>query len=166
MAAAALSFAWYAQADAQVSAPPPQPQSSEARTGARLLSPENDPDFQNVVHAYQAATKKPELPEEARKFKIQAEDALNDKRLQDAADRYEDALHVAPWWPEGHFNRALVLSEIGDYSGAVNEMQRYLALVPDAQNARAAQDKVYVWQGKPQSLPSQPPAPPEPESPK
>jgi tetratricopeptide (TPR) repeat protein len=162
MAATVLSLAWSAQADAQVSAPPPQ--TSESRIGLRLLPPENDPDFQSAVHAYQSAAKKPELPEGARRFKVQAEDAINDKRLEDAADKYGQALQLAPWWPEGHFNRALVLSETGDYAGAENEMQRYLLLVPDAPNARAAQDKIYIWQGKPQSLPSQPPAPPESES--
>lgn len=85
------------------------------------------------------------LPEEANKYKAQAEGAVRDKEFNDAADFYAAALKIAPWWPVGHFNRALVLGEAGDYDMARREMNYYLQLVPDAPNARAAQDKIYDW---------------------
>ena len=85
------------------------------------------------------------LPEEANKYKVQAEGAVRDKEFNDAADYYAAALKIAPWWPVGHFNRALVLGEAGDYDMAKREMNYYLLLVPDASNARAAQDKIYDW---------------------
>ena len=107
-----------------------------------------DPAWQVIVTSYRTAAKKPELPEEAHKFDVQALDAVSEKRFQQAADLYHQVLIIAPWWPGGHFNLALVLSDIGDFEGAVNEMQRYLALVPEAPDGRAAQDKVYVWQRK------------------
>jgi hypothetical protein len=116
------------------------------------LPPDRDPAFQAVVAGYRAATTKPELPEEARKFKVQAEDAVNENQFQDAADTYGKALETAPWWPEGHFNRALVLANIGDFEAAVVEMRRYLVLAPDAPDARAAQDKIYVWERKSERL--------------
>ncbi len=93
----------------------------------------------------QAASNTP-LPEEARKYKVQAEGAVRDKQFYDAADFYAEALKKAPWWPVGHFNRALVLGEAGDYELAECEMNYYLQLVPDAPNARAAQDKIYEWE--------------------
>jgi predicted TPR repeat methyltransferase len=77
---------------------------------------------------------------------VQAEGAVRDKKFNDAANLYGEALKVAPWWPEGHFNRALVLSETGDYDTAMREMKHYLQLAPDAPNARAAQDKIYDWE--------------------
>lgn len=86
------------------------------------------------------------LPEEANKYKVQAEGAVRDKAFDDAADLYVAALKIAPWWPVGHFNRALVLGETGDYEMAKREMNYYLRLVPDAPNARAAQDKIYEWE--------------------
>lgn len=86
------------------------------------------------------------LPEEANKYKVQAEGAVRDKEFFDAADLYAAALKRAPWWPVGHFNRALVLGESGDYEMAKREMNYYLQLVPDASNARAAQDKIYEWE--------------------
>jgi len=76
---------------------------------------------------------------------VQAEGAVRDKEFNDAADYYAAALKIAPWWPVGHFNRALVLGEAGDYDMAKREMNYYLLLVPDASNARAAQDKIYDW---------------------
>jgi tetratricopeptide (TPR) repeat protein len=86
------------------------------------------------------------LPEEANKYKVQAEGAVRDKAFDDAADFYAAALKIAPWWPVGRFNRALVLGEAGDYEIAKREMKHYLQLVPDAPNARAAQNKIYEWE--------------------
>lgn len=104
--------------------------------------------FQAVVRTYQKSSVKPKLPEEARRFKIQAEGAVRDKDLSGAGEFYSQALAIAPWWPEGHFNRALVLGETKDFESAIKEMQRYLALVPKASNARAAQDQIYDWERK------------------
>jgi hypothetical protein len=35
-----------------------------------------------------------------------------------------------------------------EFDEAVAEIKKYLALVPDAPNARAAQDKIYEWDGR------------------
>lgn len=104
--------------------------------------------FGDVVTFYHSSTVKPTLTEEARKAKVQAEGAVRDKDFNNAAKFYLKALKIAPWWPEGHFNRALVLGEIEDYDFAIVEMKRYLALIPDAVNARAAQDMIYNWERK------------------
>jgi hypothetical protein len=104
--------------------------------------------FEAQAQAYRAAATKPELPESAREFKVRAESAVAEKRFLDAVEAYDRALQIAPWWPQGHFNAALVLGELKTYGLAVQEMQRYLALVPDAANARQAQDKIYAWRGK------------------
>lgn len=115
-------------------------------------TPEEAAAFARVVDEYRAAKAKPLFPEEARRFRVTAEAAIAEKRLHDAADRYEDALKLAPWWPEGRFNRALVLGELGRPSEAIAEMRKYLQLVPDAANARQAQDQIYKWEDKRASL--------------
>ncbi|MGQ0544312.1 MAG: tetratricopeptide repeat protein [Betaproteobacteria bacterium] len=104
--------------------------------------------FADAAKRFREASPKPPLPEEARRFRVRAESAVSEKRFEDAADGYEEALRAAPWWPEGRFNRALVLAELGRYTEAAREMKKYLALVPDAPNARAAQDKIYEWEDK------------------
>lgn len=104
--------------------------------------------FQEAARNYRTSSIKPQLPEAARRFKVQAESAISEKDFNAAADFYEQALGVAPWWPAGHFNRASVLSETGEFSDAVAEMKRYLEVVPEAPDARAAQDKIYAWESK------------------
>jgi formylglycine-generating enzyme required for sulfatase activity len=106
----------------------------------------NDP-FREVAAKYLAANPKPQFPEEARKYKVQAEFAVQEKQFTKAVEFYGKALDIAPWWPEGHFNRALILGETKKYWDAMREMKRYLLLAPDATNARSAQDKIYQWEG-------------------
>ena len=102
--------------------------------------------FQQVVEQYRAANPKPVMPEEARKFRVQAEFAVQEKRLDQAIELYGKALQIVPWWPEGHYQLALVLGEKKKYQEALREMQRYLLLAPEAVEARAAQDKIYQWE--------------------
>jgi formylglycine-generating enzyme required for sulfatase activity len=105
----------------------------------------NDP-FQEVVAKYLAAKPKPVLSEEAHKYKVQAEFLVQEKQFDKAVGLYGKALNIAPWWPEGHFQLALVLGETKKYRDATREMKRYLLLAPDGADARAAQDKIYQWE--------------------
>ncbi|MHB8454492.1 MAG: hypothetical protein ACYDDO_07280, partial [Acidiferrobacterales bacterium] len=107
---------------------------------------ESEPRFEAAVRAYQAAVVKPLLPEAAHRYEVQAEDAVRHNQLGDAADLYEQATEAAPWWPAAHYDRALVLANTQDYDDAVMEMKHYLVLVPDAPNARAARDQMYIWE--------------------
>jgi formylglycine-generating enzyme required for sulfatase activity len=102
--------------------------------------------FQDVVSKYRAADPKPVFPEEARKYKVQAEFADQEKRIDQAIELYGKALVIVPWWPEGHYKLALDLAEMKMYRNAMREMKHYLLLAPDAPEARSAQDKVYQWE--------------------
>lgn len=104
--------------------------------------------FELTAKSYRDNPAKPELPEEAVRFKVQAEGAVHEKRFDDAADLYDEALGIAPWWPAGHYNRGLILGELKDYDEAVDELKRYLKVDPEAANARAVQLKIYEWEGK------------------
>lgn len=114
----------------------------------RVAEKDNDTTFEEAVRYYHSVTVKPELPENARKFKVQAEGAVRDKDFAEALYLFGQALKISPWWPEGHYNRALVFGELKEYDTAIIEMKRYIALVPNAPKARAAQDKIYDWERK------------------
>jgi tetratricopeptide (TPR) repeat protein len=102
--------------------------------------------FQEEARKYREATVKPVLPEEAHKYAVQGDFAVEKKNLPIAAERYADALKVAPWWPEGHFKRGLVLADLEQYDEAIGEMKKYLLLAPNGKEARAAQDNIYKWE--------------------
>ncbi len=99
------------------------------------------------IEKYRNPASRPPLPEEAMKYKVQAESAIRSWRFVDALLPYQRALVLAPWWPEGHFNTALVYGELGLYPEAVTYMKYYLRAASDAPNARAAQNKIYDWEG-------------------
>ena len=103
--------------------------------------------FAKVVREFRASSPKPMLSEETRMFKVQAARAVKDQNLWEAAHKFRQALEIAPWWPEGHFNLALISAELGLFKYATHSMERYLQLVPDAPDARAARDKIYEWKG-------------------
>lgn len=118
------------------------------RRAAIKVEEDEEAHFQDAARSYRNAATKPPMPDEVRRFRVQAEGAIRDKDFDAAANLYKQGLNLAPWWPQGHFNRALVLSEVGEFPDAITEMKRYLALVPDAPDARAAQDKIYDWERK------------------
>lgn len=105
-----------------------------------------DEKFHEVVAQYRALAVKPALPEEVRKYRVQAEFAAGQKRYDDAVRFYGEGVKLAPWWSQGHFNRALLLAERNRYRDAVIAMNKYLQLEPNAPDARAAQDKIYQWE--------------------
>lgn len=84
--------------------------------------------------------------ERLRRVQVQVENALKEQRTVEAAILYRDALNESAGWPDGHFNLALLYGDLEFYADAINEMRRYLYLVPNASDARAAQDKIYDWE--------------------
>ena len=117
-----------------------------ARDGASY-SRAQEADFDKAARDYVAASEKPRLPEDVVRFKVQAEQAVQQKRFSDAAALYEQGLALAPWWPAGHYNRGLILGEMEDYAAGIVELKRYLKVEPDGANARPVQLKIYAWEG-------------------
>jgi len=103
-------------------------------------------DFVTGAQGWLTQTPKPEMRDEARAYKILAEDAFKRKNLPAALDAYGKALDRHPMWPEGHYNAALLAAETEDYELAAYHMRRYLVLAPDAQDAAASKDKLLLWQ--------------------
>jgi len=77
-----------------------------------------------------------------------AEDAVKQNKPGEALNHYETGLELYPTWPQGRFNAALVAAELGFYTEAIEHMQAYLELVPDAQDAQSARDQIVIWQYK------------------
>jgi len=107
-----------------------------------------------IARVWQKMPGKPALPEEARRYGVQATSQADKKRYEEAIKLYEKALDIAPWWAEGHFNRALVLADQNRYAEAIASMKHFVILSPNSSEARAAQDKLYEWELEAQSQPA------------
>lgn len=117
------------------------PELAEAEWSAAAILP-------IIARAYRSLPVKPVPGEDVRELTVQAKDAIENKRFADAVVLYNRAMVIAPWWPAGHHNRAFIFAELGQFHYAALDMEAYLELVPDAPDARAMRDQVYVWRGR------------------
>jgi hypothetical protein len=104
--------------------------------------------FTERAAAWRALATKPPIPDEVRVQRMMAEDAFKANKPDDALHYYETGVQLYPTWPEGNFNAALIAGDLGYYDAAIEHMQAYLELVPDAADAQAARDKILIWQTK------------------
>lgn len=104
--------------------------------------------FPQQAAAWRALASKPPVPEEVRVQRLLAENAVKEKKPEEALSHYETGLELYPTWPQGYFNAALINAELGAYAEAIEYMQAYLELVPDAPDAQAARDQIVIWKYK------------------
>lgn len=115
----------------------------------RFASAEEETRFQQALAQYRATGSKPQSPRgDVNRLLDEAQAAVKARDFLGATELYLQAGEMSPAWPACHFNAALVLGEMGDYEFAMREMNRYLALVPGAPNAHAAQQRIYEWEHK------------------
>jgi tetratricopeptide (TPR) repeat protein len=103
--------------------------------------------FRQTADNYQTLTEKPTIAEEQRKYFLQANALNENKDYQSAIQYYDKAFAVNPVsYPAGYYNLALISSLAGNYNYAILNMKKYLLLLPNAPDAREAQDKIYGWE--------------------
>ncbi|MDE3144124.1 MAG: tetratricopeptide repeat protein [Bacteroidota bacterium] len=101
-----------------------------------------------MYYIYPKLSAKPNVPEYVRRFTVQANSSVEEKNYNDAIEKYQLALGITPYYPFAHFNLAMLYSTVRQYKKAIDQMNSYLKLAPDAADARAAQDKIYEWEIK------------------
>jgi tetratricopeptide (TPR) repeat protein len=105
--------------------------------------------FQPLADRYRAMPTKPAVSEAQRKFIVQANSMTQQKEYAKAMALYRKALDIDPIsYPAAYYNMALIASQQENIFGAIHNMKKYLLLLPDAEDARSAQDKIYEWQAK------------------
>jgi hypothetical protein len=104
--------------------------------------------FDQQVAAWRAAGSKVDPPEEAQRHFAIAQEAFAEKNFEHQAEELEAALQVYPTWPAEQSDLAVILGELNRYSGAIEHMQMYLDLVPDAPDAQKAKQQIWIWQDK------------------
>jgi tetratricopeptide (TPR) repeat protein len=104
--------------------------------------------FKTIAAQYRELKTKPAVTEEQRKFIVQA-NAFNERKdYVKALNYYNKAVDLDKTaYPSAYMNMALLSAQIQNYEGAIFQMKKYLMLVPEAEDARGAQDKIYEWEG-------------------
>ncbi len=105
--------------------------------------------FQDIARDYSKLAEKPSVSEEQRKFIVQANALNEEKKYSEALEYFEKSLEInLTSYPAAYFNMAVISAQTGRYRYAIFNMKKYLMLVPDAPDARTAQDKIYEWELK------------------
>jgi len=103
--------------------------------------------FEPIAAEYRSLEVKPQMSEEQRKWIVQANAQSQLKQYLNAIDLYEKAIALDPVsYPAAYFNVALLWAQENAPRSAIHYMKHYLLLVPDAPDARNAQDKIYEWE--------------------
>ncbi len=103
--------------------------------------------FKIIAADYQKLAVKPEINEEQRKLLVQG-NSMNDKMFYDhAINYYDQAIAINPVSsPNSYYNYALIAAVAEKYELAILNLKKYLLLLPEAEDARAVQDKIYEWE--------------------
>ncbi len=105
--------------------------------------------FKKEAEQYMTSGQKSSLSEEQRRLIVQANAANEEKEYISALRLYEKAMKINIFsYPQAYNNMALLAAQINDFAYAIFNIKKYLLLVPDAPDARAAQDKIYEWEYK------------------
>jgi len=102
--------------------------------------------FKEKAAQYRALKTKPPVSEQQREYIVQANALTQRKDYAGAIDLSLKALDLDPVsYPGAYFNLALLSAQQNHFKSAIDYMKQYLMLVPDAPDARGAQDKIYEW---------------------
>ena len=105
--------------------------------------------FSILVIKYREMEIKPTVTEEQRKYIVQANLFNQKKEYEKAIDLYNKVIDLGQTaYPAAYYNLALLLAQTQRFSKAIYNMKKYLMLVPEAPDARAAQDKIYEWEAE------------------
>lgn len=103
--------------------------------------------FKPFADKYRSMYDKPVMSEDQRKKVIQANVLREQGNFKDAITTLNAALEMDPVaYPSGYANLAFLYERILNYEEAILNMKKYLMLVPDAEDARDSQDKIYEWE--------------------
>ncbi|MBT3432303.1 MAG: PDZ domain-containing protein [Nitrospinaceae bacterium] len=111
---------------------------------------------QRIIRLTRKINPSPAVPEAARRHSVRAQammkDAKDEEAFKRAANEFELALQLAPWWKDAYFNLAVVQENAKIPWGAIANYKLYLEGVPGAKEARAVQNKIYALEVQSEKL--------------
>ncbi len=120
-----------------------QTQQQEKRYNSQLIL------FEPLAAQYRELKVKPTVSEEQRKYIVQANGFNEQKMYEKAIELYKKAIEVNQTaFPAAYSNLALLSAQVNKFDAAIYYMKKYLMLEPEADDARSAQDKIYLWEAQ------------------
>lgn len=103
-------------------------------------------EFEPIAAKYQRLAVKPAVSEQLRELIVKANLLTESKLYERAIEEFERAVETDPTsYPDAYSNMAILSARIKRYDKAIFNMKKYLMLVPEAEDARSSQDKIYQW---------------------
>jgi ankyrin repeat protein len=110
--------------------------------------PRNEALRKQLIQISTALPALPAIPEEARHHFVRGaalfKAATSQADYKQVTDEFNEATHLAPWWPEAYYNCALAFEAAGEYETAIKDLKLYLLFKLPLAEARAAHDKIYA----------------------
>lgn len=116
-------------------------------TAATVDADRHPANFGETVSGFRAGTR-PVQSDEWNRRRVLAENGVREQQYWTALEHYEAGLREMPAWPEGWFNAALLYEALGEWTYAIDRMRKYLELMPDAPDVKAANEKIIIWTEK------------------
>lgn len=102
--------------------------------------------MERAIAAANRVSPKPAVPDavvdHVGRAEAAAQSAKSPRDFLDAAEAYGEAVRLAPWVAEYHFNRGIVLEKAEHYDAAEAAFQLYLKAAPKAQDAAEVRKKI------------------------
>jgi hypothetical protein len=123
------------------------PREELSSLGAQLLKTPSDDVLRDKIIAL-AKKLKPPVPEAARRAFIRGTTAFtsakNPSGFTRAAERFEEASNIAPWWSDAYFNLAKAFQASQDYDASLRALKLYMATASSKADLRQGQDMIYA----------------------
>ena len=104
--------------------------------------------MEKLFIVYPLMKTKPEIPEQVRRYVVQATSATKEKEYDSAINLWTTTLNISPYLPIAYYNRALLYEMKGLLRYSISDMENYVKLSPDASDARSSKDKIYELETK------------------
>ncbi len=86
-----------------------------------------------------------EFTGEARNHFLKAEVLYTNNKLEEAIEELDSARQLQPFNPQIYFNKAVIYEKMGELSKAIENMEIYLQIYPNAPNTQTIKDQIFKW---------------------
>ncbi len=135
----------------------PLPTRSLKALAAQLQLTPNDATLrERIIKLAQTLRSAPAIPEEAREPFVMGATVLKkaggSTDAAKAAEFFSRAIHIAPWFADAYYNRAIARETAGQFEPAMDDLKLYLLFKLPDQERREVQDKIYALKADAQLL--------------